>query len=190
MALQSDEITDRQLWNNTFRLWYKKAIDKDPNRGELYHHLATLMSPYTSKQLSLYARSLTCVSPSELAKADIISMFNQFLSTKLPVSWDEIFMRAHAMIFGDQTYRPDEFDRVFDKLGKNDLAGIIISKRFNKLGVFAAISNIAALFEYGTSESGVKAMLHLADPMMMKNDESSDYLGHPFAIEEKVTRRR
>ena len=63
MAIEDDELKDRQVWSRVPRFWYSEAADKSPSVGRLYHHLAILARPYSLGQLSLYARSLTCVIP-------------------------------------------------------------------------------------------------------------------------------
>ena len=61
---------------NVARLWYNKAADRSPNVGRLDHHLSLLARPCTMEQLSLYMRSLTCVSPSVSAIGSIQTLFN------------------------------------------------------------------------------------------------------------------
>ena len=191
-ATLSDSLTEGEAWSNTSRLWHEKVVDKNPGLGLPYYHLAKLAYPCSMEQLSLYARSFTCVAPSEVAREDIMTMFNHILSTRPRLSWEERFIRAHAMIFTDQTYDPKEFSMLISMLGKDDMAGVKAMDRFSQFGVSAAISNVAALFEYGTPASGVKARLRLAyekgQLITMTNDESLDDLGHPSAPEEKVAR--
>lgn len=61
MAIEDDEPKVRETWSAVARFWYNKAADKSPNIGRLYHHRAILARPYSLEQLSLYLRSLTCV---------------------------------------------------------------------------------------------------------------------------------
>ncbi len=60
----------------------------------------------------------------------------------------------------------DELDKTIDELERDDLFNKYITKvktRFRQNRAFAAISNIAALFKYGTSKQGVlEARLRLA----------------------------
>ena len=113
MAIEDDGLKDREVWSSTSCFWYEKAADKSPNSGRLYHRLIILARPYTLEQLSLYARSLTCIAP-------------------------------------------------VDKLVRDDLSSAKVATRLWELETFAAISNIAALFEYDTTKHGVKARLRLA----------------------------
>ena len=90
MAIEDDEPKDREVWSSVARFWYNKAADKSPNVGRLYHHLAILARPYTIEQLSLYMRSLTCVTPFESARGSILTLFN-------PIVIDDAKIQAHKV---------------------------------------------------------------------------------------------
>ena len=172
MAIEDDEPKDREVWSNVARFWYNKAADKSPNIGRLYHHLAILARPFTLEQLSLYTRSLTCVTPFESAKGSIMTLFNPILNgkesaTRRASSFETIFIRAHGILFTKGHADPsDGFDEAIKELEANGLFDNYIVKvaaRFKEIGVFAAVSNIAALFEYGIAKHGVpKPILRLA----------------------------
>lgn len=198
MAIENDDLKDREVWNSTARLWYQKAVDRSPNAGRLYHHLALLARPYTLEQLSLYARSLTCVAPFEEARESIMTLFNPILHARDTVrpSWETTFIRAHAILFTCQTQDPDdEFAAIVDKFvrdGPPDKCNTKAATRLRQLGAFAAISNIAALFEYGTPKYGGKTRLRLAyeTAQIMKDTASKpepcnpNQLEHPFTTGE------
>ena len=172
MAIEDDEPKDREVWSNVARFWYNKAADKSPNVGRLYHHLAILARPYTLEQLSLYTRSLTCITPFESAKSSIMTHFNPILNGKESAirrtfSFETIFIKAHGILFTKGSDDPsDRFDEVMEELEANDLFDNYIFKtahKFKEFGVFAAIANIAALFEYGIAKHGApKPILRLA----------------------------
>ena len=163
MAIEDDEPKDREVWNNVAKFWYNKASDKTPDVGRLYHHLAILAPPYTLEQLSLYTKSLTCVIPFESAKGSIMTLFNPILSNKpsaqtRPFSFEVMFIRAHAILFTSKPSDPaDRFDATCSELERTSLFEKYMSKasaRFKRIGVYVAISNIAALFEYGHARDG------------------------------------
>jgi len=164
MAIEDDEPRDREVWSNVAKFWYNKASDKSPNTGRLYHHMAILARPYTLEQHSLYARSLTCVNPFESAKGSIMTLFNPVLQSKdatqrRPSSFETVFIRAHAIFFASKPMDSSElFHTTVDELEKDDLFDKFITRagaRFKEIGAYAAISNIAALFEYGFAKDGV-----------------------------------
>ena len=172
MAIEDDEPKDREVWSNVARFWYNKAADKSPNVGRLYHHLAILARPYTLEQLSLYTRSLTCVTPFESAKGSIMTLFNPILNgkestTRRSSSFETMFIRAHGILFTKgPADHSDRFHQAIMEIEAEDMLDNYITKtaaRFKEIGVFAAVTNIAALFEYGIAKHGVpKPILRLA----------------------------
>jgi len=169
MAIEDDDIRDREVWSGVARFWYGKAADKSPNIGRLYHHLAILARPYTLQQLSLYTRSLTCIIPFESAKGSIMTLFNPILEGKesahhRPSSMEIIFIKAHGLLFTGGSMK--EFAECVQQL----LGGLIdtyigrVTAKFKVQGVFAALSNIASLFEYGVlrARGGSRSSLRLA----------------------------
>ena len=144
MAIEDDEPRDREVWSNVAQFWYKKASDESPKVGRLSHHLSILARPYTLEQFSLYARSLSCFSPFESARGSIMTLFNTMTYSKdlilQRLSLDTILIRAHAVFF---TRQPSDSPDIFETASK-----------FKATGIYAAISNIAALFEYGSTGSG------------------------------------
>ena len=172
MAIEDDEPKDREVWSNVARFWYNKAADKSPNVGRLYHHLAILARPYTIEQLSLYLRALTCITPFESAKGSVMTLFTPVLNGKESVtrrssSFETIFIKAHGCLFTKGPADPwDQFNETMKQLEADDFFESFIVKaaaRFREIGVFAAVANIAALFEYGIAKPGVpKPILRLA----------------------------
>jgi hypothetical protein len=53
MALEDEDIRDRETWAGVARFWYSKAADRSPNLVRLYHHLAILARPNDLQQLHL-----------------------------------------------------------------------------------------------------------------------------------------
>ena len=173
MAIEDDEPKDREVWSNVARFWYNKAADKSPNVGRLYHHLAILARPYTIEQLSLYIRSLTYVTPFESAKGSTMTLFNPILNGKQSVirrssSFETVFIKAHRVLFTKgPTDTSDRFDEAIKQLEKEeedllDNYTIRVVARFKEVGVFAAVANIAAMFEYGIIKRESKPILRLA----------------------------
>ena len=172
MAIEDDEPKDREVWSNVARFWYSKAADKSPNVERLYHHLAILARPYTLKQLALYTRALTCITPFESVKGSIITLFNPILNDKKSVtrrtlSFETVFIKAHGILFTKGPADPsNRFDEIAKELEANDLFDnyiIKVAARFREIGIFAAVANIAAIFEYGTAKQGVpKPIIQLA----------------------------
>ena len=189
MAIEDDEPKDREVWSNVARFWYNKAADKSPNVGRLYHHLAILARPYTIEQLSLYLRSLTCITPFESAKGSIMTIFNPILNgkesaTRRSSSFETIFIKAHGSLFIKGPTDPsDQFDEAVKQLEGDEFCDDYIDRtatRFKEIGVFAAVANIAAMFEYGIAKQGVpKPILRLAFDAFGSANQGSRFIPLP-----------
>ncbi|SLM39765.1 DNA/RNA-binding domain, Est1-type [Lasallia pustulata] len=154
MAIEDVDRHDREVWSGVARFWYSKAADRNPRIGRLYHHLAILARPGSFEQLSFYTRSLTCTQPFNTARSSIMTVFkpallgdNSALSRSVQV--EVVFIKAHANLFTGNL--SSEYDALVDQLASGILDHYIgkITSKFKAQGVFAAVINIAALFEYG-----------------------------------------
>ena len=191
MAIEDDDVRDRETWSGVARFWYSKAADKSPNVGRLYHHLAILARPFTLQQLSLYTKSLTCVLPFGSARGSILTLFNPVLDGKQS-TWqrsstvDILFIKLHAILFTGRLR--SEFFGTCEQL-LNDLRNDYIEKianRFKEQGVFATIAGIAALFQYGAlnSEGKSRSILRLAYEAVTVTRARSTNSGKPFDVDE------
>lgn len=151
MAIE-DDMRDREVWSGVSRFWYGKGADKDPDQGRLYHHLAILARHSSLQQLSLYSKALTCVTPFESARSSIMTLFSPILSGKdsylRSIPFETMFIKVHGMLFSGTAL--ENYDATLSRL--IDLLDKYISKlaaKFKEQGIFAAIANISALFEYG-----------------------------------------
>ncbi|KAE9582929.1 hypothetical protein CGMCC3_g984 [Colletotrichum fructicola] len=61
MAIEDDDIKDREAWTSVSRHWYSQASDQAPTTGRLHHHLAILARPNAMQQSLYYTKSI-CVS--------------------------------------------------------------------------------------------------------------------------------
>ncbi len=202
MAIEDDDIRDREVWSGVARFWYSKAADKSPNVGRLYHHLAILARPSSLQQLSLYAKSLTCVTPFESARGSIMTLFTPILHGKESAyhrssSLENVFIKAHGILFCGRPL--NEFDDAVQQLNDGLLDNYIgrVTAKFKEQGVFAAVTNIAALFEYGAlKHRGVhKSIFRLAfeGVASQRNQRTSPRSMHPsaeyFNVSDDVTHR-
>lgn len=167
MAIE-DDMRDREVWSGVARFWYGKGADKDPDQGRLYHHLAILARHSSLQQLSLYSKALTCVTPFESARSSIMTLFSPILSGKdspylRSIPFETMFIKVHGMLFSGTAL--ENYDATLSRL--IDLLDRYITRlaaKFKEQGIFAAIANISALFEYGggVRQSGAaKSILQL-----------------------------
>lgn len=104
MAIEDDDLKDREVWTTVSRGWYSKASDKAPTIGRLYHHLAILARPNALQQLFYYAKSLCVATPFASAKDSIMTLFDPvmnasaFAQAKLAPA-EMALVRCHGIIF-------------------------------------------------------------------------------------------
>lgn len=117
MAIEDDDLRDREVWTSVSRRWYSKALDVIPKTGRLYHHLAILACSNALQQLFYYSKALSASEPFESAWESIMTLFDPLLgsdsqrSRLLPI--DFAFLKAHGVMFsgklGDE-YQPSVTD--------------------------------------------------------------------------------
>jgi len=162
MAIENEDIEDREHWTGVARAWYNKAARRNPAVGRLYHHLAILARPNIVQQLSLYCRALTVVQPF-LSARESVETFCDPTSHASPVytkGAEAAFVRAHCALFN---HNLDEecssswasFLQMLDDLILRD------ASRFRETGVYMAVINIAALTEYGAEGSELRTLFEL-----------------------------
>ncbi|KAI8942051.1 hypothetical protein NX059_000153 [Plenodomus lindquistii] len=160
MAIEDEDIRDRETWAGVARSWYTKAADKNPTVGRLYHHLAILARPNALQQLYYYARSLTCVKPFPSARESILTLLDPILgravatySHALPI--DTNFIKAHALLFENMSM--EDF-----QVAKQEFMGNLdnhigrVTAKWKEQGVYIAVTNVAGGFEYGVEENALR----------------------------------
>jgi hypothetical protein len=100
MAIEDDDIRDREVWTAVSRHWYSRASDKAPATGRLYHHLAILARPNALQQLYYYSKSLCVEMPFLSARESIMTLFEPLISrTSNPQQADLNFGKTHGILF-------------------------------------------------------------------------------------------
>lgn len=174
MAIEDEDIYDREIWTGVSRYWYSRASDTAPTTGRLHHHLAILAKPHAMRQLFYYTKSLCVPIPFRSSRDSIMTLFNPVLNGEpgrlQPVELS--FVKAHAMLFiatnTDESAKPlpkplkelmsdyaqykaaflSELDRHIARTGRLWL----------EHGAFTAISNSNSLLEYGKTDSNKAGM--------------------------------
>ena len=153
MAIEDEDIRDRETWAGVARSWYSKAADKNPTVGRLYHHLAILARPNALQQLYYYTTSLNCVEPFPSARESIMTLFKPLIQDDQPVYTpglpiDTNFTKSHALLFtrfakpGYEQTSQDFLDSLDNTIGR-------VTAKWKEQGVYIAVSNITAWFDYG-----------------------------------------
>ncbi|KAF2629342.1 hypothetical protein BU25DRAFT_457015 [Macroventuria anomochaeta] len=152
MAIEDEDIRDRETWAGVARSWYSKAADKNPTVGRLYHHLAILARPNALQQLYYYTTSLNCVEPFPSARESIMTLFKPLIqddqTTYTGINIDTKFTKSHALLFtrfakpGYEQASQDFLDSLDNHIGR-------VTAKWKEQGVYIAVSNITAWFDYG-----------------------------------------
>ncbi|KAH7109352.1 hypothetical protein EDB81DRAFT_736657 [Dactylonectria macrodidyma] len=176
MAIEDDDIKDREVWTGVSQHWYSKASDKSSDTGRLYHHLAILARPNALQQLYYYAKSLCVPIPFLSARESIMTLFDPiFESDPRHLSkTDTYFVRVHGILFSGKG--DDNMLAVATKEFLVRLDGTIAgsTKKWLEAGYFMGIATACSLLGYGM-ESNVlmRAMAQRSDETDVAMDGSS-----------------
>lgn len=158
MAIEDEDIRDREVWTSVSRQWYKKASDNAPTTGRLYHHLAILARPNALQQLFYYTKALCVPIPFASARESIMTLFDPILGAgsyqhgRL-LSTDVAFVKAHGILFSSKQ-EPENFGPVANEfLGSLDGHINQMQKLWIEAGYFIAIANCCALLSYGMEDN-------------------------------------
>ncbi|KAI6348146.1 hypothetical protein MCOR25_010841 [Pyricularia grisea] len=150
MAIEDDDVRDREVWTAVSRDWYSRASDKAPTTGRLYHHLAILARPNVVAQLFYYAKSLCVPIPFNSARDSILTLFEPIMAGthgKLHAV-DRALVKCHGTFFtGKGTEDLEDARNEF--LSNLDLAVAKGARRWLEAGYQIAVTNLCALLDYG-----------------------------------------
>ncbi|KAL7925808.1 hypothetical protein ACQKWADRAFT_201439 [Trichoderma austrokoningii] len=178
MAIEDDDIRDRETWTAVSRYWYSKASDKLPTTGRLYHHLAILARPNALQQTYYYTKSLCVPIPFLSARESVMTLFDPVLSSSPPKLEliDLAFVRILAIFFSGkekQELRPaaEQFLTLLD----GHIART--TKSWLEAGYYMGISITCSLFGFGNDTNVLK------NAITPKRSEDMDIAGEaPEAI--------
>ncbi|KAK4102908.1 hypothetical protein N658DRAFT_485116 [Parathielavia hyrcaniae] len=179
MAIEDDDIRDREVWTAVSRHWYSQASDKSPTTGRLYHHLAILARPNALQQLYYYAKSLCVEIPFVSTRESILTLLDPLMSrTPNPqqarLGPTELnFVKTHSILFtGKQSEELEPLMGTFLASLDNHIGRS--TRRWLESGYHMAISNICALTGYGDQANPISAALQAFSRDHLKPPESQD----------------
>ncbi|KAL2018448.1 hypothetical protein VTK56DRAFT_804 [Thermocarpiscus australiensis] len=176
MAIEDDDIRDREVWTAVSRHWYSRASDSAPTTGRLYHHLAIVARPNALQQLYYYSKSLCVEVPFDSAQQSIMTLFEPIMSqtpnpqqARLPPT-ELNFVKTHGILFsGKQEEELETTMSRFLQLLDNHIG--CLTRRWLESGYHVGISNICAITGYGNENNPIAQALKITRP---KNAESQD----------------
>jgi len=158
MAIEDDDIRDREVWTGVARHWYSKASDKAPTTGRLYHHLAILARPNALQQLFYYSKSLCVVIPFTSARESTLTLFDPVLNAenhqgqyRLP-PLDASFVKAHGLLFTKKNM--EKFNPTVNKflsLLDNQIGRV--TRKFMEQGYHIAVANCIAMLGFASKDN-------------------------------------
>ncbi|CZS92380.1 uncharacterized protein RAG0_02797 [Rhynchosporium agropyri] len=158
MAIEDDDIRDREVWARVARHWYSRASDKKPTTGRLYHHLAILTRPNALQQLFYYSKSLCVVIPFTSTRESILTLFEPVLNSDNAhgqyrlAQFDTAFVKAHGLLFTNRNVK--QFDATVNEfLGLLDNQIGRVTRKFMEQGYHIAVANCAAVLGLAAKEN-------------------------------------
>ncbi|KAK8096440.1 uncharacterized protein PG998_014308 [Apiospora kogelbergensis] len=156
MAIEDDDLRDREVWTSVSRRWYSKASDVVSGTGRLYHHLAILACPNAIQQLFYYSKALSASEPFESTWDSIMTLFDPLLGSDSQHSRllliDFAFVKAQGIMFSGKL--GDEYQSsVQEFLSNLDSHISRTTRRWMESGYYIGISNCCALLSWGNQNS-------------------------------------
>ncbi|KAK7991526.1 hypothetical protein PG988_000320 [Apiospora saccharicola] len=174
MAIEDNNLQDREVWTSVSRRWYSKALDVIPKTGRLYHHLAILARPNVLQQLFYYSKALTAPENFTSAWESIITLFDPMLgsdsqsSRLLPI--DIAFIKAHGILFSGKL--ADKYQTaVTDFLGNLDKHISRTTRKWMESGYYIGITNCCALLGWGKENSFMYQTIRPINPGKKETEE-------------------
>jgi hypothetical protein len=176
MAIEDDDIRDREVWTGVARHWYSKASDKAPTTGRLYHHLAILARPNALQQLFYYSKSLCVAVPFTSARESILTLFDPVLNSqngqgqyRLP-PLDTAFVKAHGLLFTNKDLgtRYEASATEFLALLDNQIGRV--TRKFMEQGYHISIANSVQLLGFASADNPLMKAISPPPPPQNESD--------------------
>lgn len=173
---------DMWLWKSISINWYMKASAHAPRLGKQYHNISAMASPNVLAQLFYYSKALVCDIPFTVAHQSISTLFDRVrtVTTVQPPALvagvtdsDLYFVSLHAVIFqgvGNADLRPQVREYVARLTTRIDS----IRGDWRRQGVWIAITNIAAMMQFGAATNPIKR-LYDSDQDMVSSDFTPEF---------------
>ncbi|KAM3067144.1 hypothetical protein ACMFMG_011698 [Clarireedia jacksonii] len=149
MAIEDDDIRDREVWTGVAHHWYSRASNKAPTTAILLRKSLCAVVPFTSARESI----LTLFDP-------VLNAENGQGQYRLP-PLDTAFIRAHAHLFTNRTM--DRFESaVKEFLALLDSQIGRVTKKFLEQGYRISISNAVAVLSFASKDNPIMKVIALA----------------------------
>ena len=183
MAIEDDNIRDREVWSSVSRHWYAKASDKAPTTGRLYHHLAILARPTALQQFYYYTKSICVAIPFTSARESLMTLFDPVMASSpnqqsrlAPTELASV--RIHGIMFSKRS--PEKLEPLMAEF-VNELDNHIArsTRRWLEPGYYIRMSNLSAIVGYGNDSNPIYSAI--------RQVESNDPEDYPMIGSEMVS---
>ncbi|KAE9370443.1 hypothetical protein N431DRAFT_559607 [Stipitochalara longipes BDJ] len=184
MAIEDDDIRDREVWTGVARHWYSKASDKSPTTGRLYHHLAILARPNALQQLFYYSKSLCVVIPFTSARDSILMLFDPVLTAENgPPPLDISFAKAHGLLFQNKKMKRSKLSKEeFLTLLENQIERS--TRKWKAHEYHIAVANCKALLGFASKDNDITKILSSTNMEHFQVEHTSTLFSIPTHLEQ------
>ncbi|KAE8155446.1 hypothetical protein BDV40DRAFT_311202 [Aspergillus tamarii] len=162
VAIENRGLVDHEIWTGIARDWFNKAADKSPDVGRIQHCLGVLAWPDIVQQLFYDTKSLVSMRPFPQTRVSLQRFFSLFLPGREGTGYPCVFT-AYMSIHGGLFTQANgiHFIRSADEfLSTLELCTSQTVDVFRMRGVYLTCSNLAAMLEYGNSNSLLGVEFH------------------------------
>lgn len=149
MAIEEEKET-HTVWGGVATRWYAKAADRHPSVGRLYHHSGILERP-SLRKFYLFGRALTSAVPFPNAREPLNTLCTPLVEDEQALRKGSKPVDAWVMCFHARNFLSQKTELVGQA---SNAALTLLEMQFEDsigaLGVPLAVTNIAALLDFGS----------------------------------------
>jgi hypothetical protein len=175
MAIEKDRET-HSVWGGVAGRWYVKAADRHPTVGRLYHHCG-ILERTSLRKFYIYGRALTSVVPFLNAKESLDTLCSSIVNPEQAFDKGNKSMEALVICFHARVFLLQSSETV-DQASNAALKMIEMQSedKFAASGVPLAVTNIAALLGFGSSDNVCRQFVDSAlSQEMLESRPSRDH---------------
>nr|POE79548.1 est/smg-like protein 1 [Quercus suber] len=173
MAIEPDKEAHAQ-WGAVAARWYTMAADRYPQIGRLNHHLGILERP-SLRKFCYYAKSLNCILPFLNARDSLTTLCTPIIQDEQTIQNSSSSAEACVVTFQALIYANKPYQSIDDLASTAVLLLIQLpSPKFQEIGVYLAVSNVAALFDLGNPSNPLWQIYESAYRQLVEHPEPSN----------------
>ncbi|KAJ2893949.1 hypothetical protein MKZ38_008055 [Zalerion maritima] len=158
MAIEDNDMAEREVWGATSMHWYFKKLQVTPDVGRLCHHLAVLSQPNILHEMFYYSKSLCLRNPFKSTTDSIKTLFAAMLNSgsrrlKGTALVDVYFVKLMAGLFTREGTHAHQLDSsISGFLGLLDESISRAGISWQSKGYLIAIVQSCAVLDFGLDQ--------------------------------------